>query len=147
VSKGEFSERARAAIYEIDGGRCVGCGRTDLNAQHRRGRGMGGTRNPVIAQVTNGIPLCGSGTTGCHSWAEHHPKWARLLGWRLDGESAEEPFWTRFGWKRWVIEEDDGCPLVAYVDETDLDRLAEREEAVAAFRKWDAARPSLLPRR
>lgn len=132
MSDGAFSAPARAAIYEAGGGRCVGCGSAQVTAQHRRARGMGGTSREEIGYAVNGVPLCGDGVRGCHGWTEHNPDEADLLGWRLThGQDWTEPWWTRFGWRRWVIE--DGMPLVAYVDEADLDRLAERRDAVAEY--------------
>lgn len=147
---GVFSEHARAAIYEVGHGRCIGCGRPDVSAQHRRARGMGGTSDVSIGHPANGVPLCGgamAGVLGCHGWAERHPRLARLLGWSLEpGELAlEAPFYDRlYGWRRWV-EEPPGpgerIPWVgvAYVDVIeDLDRVEERLDAVARYR---AARP------
>ena len=149
MTAGAFTPAARAAIYEAGGGRCVGCGGTDLTAQHRIARGMGGNRQPHIAAPANGLPLCGSGTTGCHGWTEHHPTLAELLGWRLPSyvDPLEAPFWTRFGWRLWTVEQTDQvqepgmfAPIpgqwfyaVAYVDPTDLDQLPARLDAVAAY--------------
>lgn len=134
----EFSTAARAAIYEAGGGRCVGCGAANITAQHRRRRGMGGTRDPFASSPANGVPLCGHGTAGCHGWTEHHPGPANLLGWALTvGErQLEAPFYTRFGWRRWVVEETPGRPAfyaVAFVYDEDLDRLELRERAVEAW--------------
>ena len=142
MSGGAFNDRARAAIYECGGGRCIGCGRTDLSAQHRRARGKGGTSNLAIGHPANGVPLCGDGVRGCHGWTESNPEWAALLGWRLEPgqEAVGTPFWTRFGWKAWILAEDDGCPLVGFVYEPDLDRFEQREAAVATYQRWRAAK-------
>lgn len=132
---GSFSPAARAAIYGVTDGRCAGCGRTSpLTCQHRRARGKGGTSLRAVGDAANGLPLCGSGTTGCHGWAEAHPTYAALLGWRLtSGQTVEDPFWTaQYGWRRYVA--DDGTLLHAYVDFDDLGELAAREAAVGAFR-------------
>lgn len=141
MADGAFSDAARKAIYEAGNGRCIGCGRTDLSAQHRRARGMGGTSLADVAQAANGVPLCGDGTRGCHGWTESHPTFAGMLGWRLEpGDPVEAPFWTRFGWRRWEVDVD-GFPSVAYVDEvedlTDVDR---RRHGVDAFLHWLAIR-------
>jgi hypothetical protein len=144
----EFSAATRAAIYEAGGGRCVGCGRADVTAQHRRRRGMGGSRDPLISTPANGVPLCGSGTTGCHGWTERHPLEAKLLGWALgvEEDQLEAPFWTRFGWRRWVVDvhrfrsgdarvvHEAEVYLVAYVDDDQLDWRAAREQSVAVYR-------------
>ena len=136
---GAFNDRARAAIYEIGGHRCIGCGRTDLSAQHRRPRGGGGTTDVTIGHPANGVPLCGDGTRGCHGWAERFPRAAMLLGWRLEhGQLAlEAPFWSRgWEWRVW-IEDETGFVGVAYVDvDEDLDQAAERLDVVVRFTAW-----------
>lgn len=141
MTAGVFNDRARAAIYEIGQGRCIGCGRTDLSAQHRRPRGMGGTSDIAIGHPANGVPLCGDGVRGCHGWAEKHRTDALLLGWLLAaGEPAiGTPFWSRiWGWRCWG-EDPDGFPFMVYVDEIeDLDRVDERRAAVSRYRE---ARP------
>lgn len=131
---GAFSDAARAAIYEAGNQRCVGCGRPDLSAQHRNARGMGGTTNRAVGSPANGVPLCGDGVRGSHGWAEKNPEWAELLGWRLlPGQDAEEtPFWTRNGWRRWLIEPD-GFPSVLFVDDDDLDRVEDRKRAIGVY--------------
>jgi 5-methylcytosine-specific restriction protein A len=139
VTAGAFSPGTRAAIYQVNDGRCIGCGRTDLTAQHRRARGMGGSRDPLISKAPNGVPLCGSGNTGCHGWTEDHPTPAELLGWRLVGmqDALEEPFWTRFGWRRWLATrmtpDSDDFYTVGFVDIDDLDRYPLRIDAIAEY--------------
>lgn len=133
---GVFNPAARAAIIETGWGRCIGCGRPDVTTQHRRARGMGGTSDLSIGHPANGVPLCGSGTTGCHGFTEHHPRVAALLGWRLThGEAAlTAPWWHRtLGWVRWV-EEPDGFVGIVFVH--DVDRLVEREAAHTEFTRW-----------
>lgn len=81
------------------GGRCEGCARPATNFAHRVGRGVGG-----LWLASNGLKLCGSGTTGCHGWATVEPTFAELCGWRvLSGEHpADVPVWMRssvlIGW-------------------------------------------------
>lgn len=71
------------SIRERDGG-CVVCGtHWSPTTQHRVARGMGGTRSAEINLPSNLITLCGSGTTGCHGWVEHHPTFAREAGWSV----------------------------------------------------------------
>lgn len=56
--------------------RCQSCGRVDLpermSIQHRIARHMGGTSNPLISSVINGVRMCGTATSpgGCHAAAE-----------------------------------------------------------------------------
>jgi hypothetical protein len=141
MTSGAFNDLARAAIYELGHHTCIGCGRPDITAQHRRARGMGGTSDIAIGHPANGVPLCGSGTTGCHGWTEHHPHDAELLGWRLaPGQPAiGAPFWDRlYGWRAWTAELG-----AVYVDvDEDLDRAPGRLEALARFR---TARPAPQP--
>ena len=137
---GEFSDAARAAIYQVGDHRCIGCGRTDLNTHHRRRRGMGGTSDRGIGHPTNGVPLCGSGTLGCHSYTHSHPADGLLLGWNLpdDGDPLAAPFYdVRFGWRRWTL--DDGFPLVEFVS-APQHAPADRLEAMQRFHR---ARPIL----
>ncbi|MDX1747787.1 MAG: hypothetical protein R3324_17785 [Halobacteriales archaeon] len=42
------------------------------NHHHRLPRSRGGPDDPF-----NVVPVCGSGTTGCHGRIEHNPEWAR----------------------------------------------------------------------
>lgn len=136
VSASVFTEKARDTIYEAAGQRCIGCGRADgLSCQHRRARGMGGSRMVAIGHPSNGLALCGDGVRGCHGWTEHNPTFAALLGWRLvpGEEPFEAPFWQRsWGWRVWGVEED-GFVVVRFYDPDDLDRPAERAAAVAAM--------------
>lgn len=131
MSAAAFSDRARAAIYEAGQGRCIGCGSAQVTAQHRQARRMGGSRLGELGQAVNGLPLCGSGTTGCHGWAEHNPIDAELLGWRLvAGASYTQPWWHHlWGWRKWVLDEG-GIPMVQYVDETEVDRREFRAIAI-----------------
>jgi 5-methylcytosine-specific restriction protein A len=143
----EFSPAARAAIIEAGGGRCVGCGSPDITVQHRRRRGMGGSKDPAISTPANGLPLCGHGTAGCHGWTEHNPTTANLLGWALTvGEDQlVAPWWSRFGWRVWTVEDivdrvpgslpGESLPFyaVAFVFDEDLDQREARELAVDAW--------------
>lgn len=139
-----FTPAAREAILTAAGWACVGCGRGGtLNTQHRRARGMGGSVDPDLGQAPNGVALCGSGTTGCHGWAESHPVEAELLGWRLTPaqDPLTTPWWHRsYGWVSWML--DDGDPLIRWVMDTELDRPGERDAALAEFRRALAPVPS-----
>lgn len=57
---------------------CARCGVEIWNngsRHHRKLRSRGGGD-----EVSNGVLLCGSGTTGCHGWAHAHPAEATRLG-------------------------------------------------------------------
>jgi hypothetical protein len=51
--------------------------------QHRRARGMGGSRHSTTDSPSNLVLVCGSATYGCHGWIESHPFEASNLGFRL----------------------------------------------------------------
>lgn len=72
----------RRMTYERDGGRCVSCGGTELQFQHRRATGMGGSKRRP--EFTDGLTSCGT----CNPAYEGRLQAAAL----------------RFGWKvaRWV---------------------------------------------
>lgn len=85
MAAGEFTAKTvRIAFFEREQERCFRCRRPlrfedrgiGWSAHHRRPRQMGGVGRPggeyalQIASITNCLILCGSGTTGCHGWAE-----------------------------------------------------------------------------
>lgn len=57
------------------------CGVPTWQIHHRKPRGMGGTRDPLVNSPSNLVLLCGSGTEGCHGWVESHRTEAREAGW------------------------------------------------------------------
>lgn len=73
---------------------------------------MGGTKSPAVNLPANLITLCGSGTTGCHGWVEHHPAEAKALGlsvsrWSYPPEVAVST------WRGWLYLHDDGTTTPA----------------------------------
>lgn len=63
------SEKVRAKVKARDKGCCVVCGVTvdaDYSIHHRRNRGPGGSKSPLINLPSNLLLVCGSGTTRCH---------------------------------------------------------------------------------
>lgn len=80
--------RTVALVLDRDGGCCVVCGAGiygdrgyDWSIQHRRPRGMGGTRRGDANSPANLVTVCGSATTGCHSRIESHRADAVCSGW------------------------------------------------------------------
>lgn len=69
-----FSAKTREVIYQRAERCCERCGRYAYGGsiQHRKARGMGGSKDPRKSAVSNGALLCGSATTpdGCHTWTE-----------------------------------------------------------------------------
>lgn len=84
-----FSVRTAQMIIDRDKGKCFRCGElVDLSARglafslhHRRPRGAGGTSLWWVNLPSNGVLLCGSGTTGDHGWVERNRHEARELGY------------------------------------------------------------------
>jgi hypothetical protein len=67
--------------------RCARCGRViweNGSRHHRKFKSRGGGD-----EVSNGVLLCGSGTTGCHGWAHANPDEAREAGFAVN--SWENP--------------------------------------------------------
>lgn len=82
-----FAVRTRRAVIDRDHGLCQWCGELvsvdDYSLQHRRARGMGGSRSTVTNSAANGVVVHGSGTTGCHGYIESHPVEAAERGFRV----------------------------------------------------------------
>ena len=87
-----FPKAVEDLIWDRCGGLCEKCGlgllrgqpdTTPYSLQHRRARGMGGSRDIVTQSVSNGVLLCGFATTpgSCHLWCEQRPE--RPLGFVL----------------------------------------------------------------
>lgn len=67
--------------------RCARCGKFIIengSRHHRKFKSRGGGD-----EVSNGVLLCGSGTTGCHGWAHANPDAARADGFAV--WSHEDP--------------------------------------------------------
>lgn len=102
----EVPEDIRNAVLERDGNACVRCGvaihRPYYSLQHRRARGMGGSR--LLHTMANLVTLCGTGTTGCHGDVESNRDGSRALGWLVAGGVIPEEWpvmrWTPDG-LRW----------------------------------------------
>lgn len=114
--------KARALVYArsaIDGqnrlcetriqGVCLGRG---MNFQHRKNRSQGGLWLP-----SNGLDVCGSGTTGCHGYITEHPAEATEKGWTVQSwaEPAEVPvlIHTIHYGHDYVLLDDDACYALA----------------------------------
>lgn len=55
----------------------------EYSLQHRRARGMGGSKLKDTGQAQNGTLVHGSATTGCHHYIESHPDEAAERGFRI----------------------------------------------------------------
>ena len=61
--------------------RCARCGVVIWSGGSRHHRKFKSRRGGD--EVSNGVLLCGSGTTGCHGWAHANPTSARMVGLAL----------------------------------------------------------------
>lgn len=76
-----------ALIDQREKQRCARCGVIIWSGASRHHRKYKSRRGGD--EVSNGILLCGSGTTGCHGWAHANPRSARMAGFAV--ESHEDP--------------------------------------------------------
>jgi len=107
-----FSRATVDVLRDRSGDRCELCGGPAGNSHHRRPRGMGGSRDPQTDLPSNGLRICGSGTTGCHGLIEQDRAWARDLGYlvRQGVDPATVPVVLRQpgGHLDWVLLGEDG---------------------------------------
>lgn len=102
--KHAVSPKVRNLVLERAEGRCERCGKKldpfFYSLQHRRARGMGGSRLSNTNTPANLGALCGTATTGCHGFVESHPRLAANVGWRVAQEKdpADFPVLTWQGW-------------------------------------------------
>jgi hypothetical protein len=92
---GEFTPVTVKAAWQREHGACFRCRmglRFELrgavyaggwSAHHRKPRGRGGSRNPMVSSVANCLVLCGTGTTGCHGWVERNRSLALEQGYLI----------------------------------------------------------------
>ena len=94
MTSGAFTPKVRWIIIGRDTDehgvpRCLWCGEPvvidwgEYSLQHRRARGMGGSKLADTGQAHNGALVHGSATTGCHHYIESHPKEAAARGFRI----------------------------------------------------------------
>jgi hypothetical protein len=92
-------KKTRDIVYGRDLMRCQlqGCTDGPFEIQHRRARGMGGSRAEDINSPANLVLLCAT----CHRHIEAHPVGAESAGFRVrqGKDPAEQPIttWT-YGW-------------------------------------------------
>lgn len=80
---------ARERVYARSAGRCEiripgVCFGYGSNFHHRQNKSQLGKWHP-----SNGLHLCGSGSTGCHGWVTEHPADSARMGWTV--LSGEDP--------------------------------------------------------
>lgn len=108
--------KTRKAVIERDRSICQWCGRYcdttgDYSLQHRRARGMGGSKRPETDLPGNLVLVHGSGTTGCHGAIESQRAEAVRRGFNVPQHltPAKVPLLVHSGPAgRWVRFDDDG---------------------------------------
>lgn len=101
---------ARLLVRSRSAGMCELCAvNPATNWSHRKSRAHAGLWAP-----SNGLDLCGSGTTGCHGWLTHEPLLAAAGGWQLLRDPrppAEVPVWLdgRLCGPGWWLIDDVAC--------------------------------------
>lgn len=113
--------KARAIVRERSGGMCeMGlphiCLRHAAGVHHRVKRGQGGPWTP-----SNLLDACGSGTTGCHGWAESHPTLAFEEGISLHRGDDPAAISVHMRWanqRSWWFLDDEG---LLHWDESDFE--------------------------
>lgn len=100
MNPGDFAPKTVRLMFEIrEDSSCFYCRRgltwegrgMSWSAHHRKPRGTGGTRDTAIGRISNGIVLCGSGTTGCHGWVESHRAEASDAGLLMSRLGSDDP--------------------------------------------------------
>lgn len=110
-----ISKSTRADVIARDGNQCQWCGRYVDTAggwyslQHRRARGMGGSRRTETDAPANLLLVCGTGTTECHGHIEAHPREAAARGFRLEqGADPEATPYRDPAGNRWTLDNQAG---------------------------------------
>lgn len=115
---GRVPPRVADAVWERDVSRCFRCqrslvrGRGGYSIHHRLPGGMGGDRTPAYWRLSRVVLLCGSGTTGCHGWAERHRPLAEAQGLIVRHGASTEAAPVKRWSTEWVRLGDDGSVTV-----------------------------------
>ncbi len=94
----KFDKETVALIEKRSGKRCEICGGNAYTNQihHRRPRGMGGSKDPLVGSVSNGVLV----HIGCHREIEINRTNAREKGWLVyqTEDPSKAPFKKHDGW-------------------------------------------------
>ncbi|MGO4143830.1 HNH endonuclease [Paenarthrobacter sp. YAF11_1] len=103
----------RRQVIQRDLSKCQYCGRhvrTEdgwYSLQHRRARGMGGTRSAAANQPANLLLVCGTATTECHGLIESQPVQATARGFRISSAADPEKLpYTDWTGREWSLTND-----------------------------------------
>lgn len=107
-------------LLERDGGRCLHCGSVDaLSPNHRRNRGMGGSKDPGTLSSANLVVLCSRQNGLIESDAMHRAT-ALANGWKLaQWQPLDVPVWDANVGAWYVLDDAFGRSQVAAPDGLD----------------------------
>jgi hypothetical protein len=111
--------RTRATVIRRDEETCQFDGRDlstripqgDYSLQHRRARGMGGSKDPETNDPANLVLVCGSATTGCHGYIEQHREHAIRRGFNVPQRKRPTEVALQDWHGQWWFLEPDGTRL------------------------------------
>lgn len=110
----KFTDEVRNQIKARAKDRCEICGSLALYHQihHRRPRGMGGSKDPVVGTAANGLWV----HPHCHEKIESQRKLAKTNGW-LVSQSDDPSKIPLKKYNGWVMLHDDGtCTMIQSPD-------------------------------
>jgi len=107
------SKAVKALVWERAEGCCERCGRvlrleSDISYHHRRLKGMGGDSRHDTHLAGNLILLCGSGTTGCHTWVHGHPLESRDEGFIVSRWADPTQWGFLSALRGWILIDNEG---------------------------------------
>lgn len=114
------TQTQRSDLHRKHKGRCVICAAVlepgAYSDHHRAGRGMGGRKGAARADSNlpgRRLPLCGSGTTGCHGWVTDPPagvtrEHLEACGWVVRRSHPDPQSVLVWSWRGWLSCLDDG---------------------------------------
>jgi hypothetical protein len=112
--------KVRRLVLERDEWTCQRCGQDisdgDYSLQHRRARGMGGSKAADTNLPANLITVCGSATNGCHGRIESDPLRAATTGFRLP-QGADPEAMPVQTWRGKALLSNDGMLALVAQDE------------------------------
>lgn len=114
---GRKLEERNDAIDGREAQRCAKCGEVVWSNGSRHHRKLRSRRGGD--EVSNGVLLCGSGTTGCHGWAHDEIAEATALGFVVASHDDPREVPIRHALHGWVLLDDVGGfePFSGSVDE------------------------------
>lgn len=95
---------AKRVVAARDGGNCLRCLGPATDVHHRLVKGMGGSKDPLVAGLANLVSLCRI----CHDWVHAHPGEAYKAGWLVLRGTVPGDAPIRLNAGEWLWLTDDG---------------------------------------